>query len=516
MRGLSLESYEMGVSAHTRMRANGRCEMELPASLLKNSPSPLLRNSPAMRHIFFLLFLPSLALADPLAVCRNLHLDEYRLSPPSAEHTVQLTIGSAGSDFSNTDDTDVSGLLDPHDTTRFHTSVYFEIETTSDITLSSISYLTDNAGINLSTPTTTQTTFPSTIPDSTYDFTVSRFLIPSSAYVNPATTPYTDMRSITLTFSTPPSSTTARFRLLRLCLPQPDPNFCSITTADQFAINSRDCQCQTCYNCGCSSVTPWKSCSHGGCNDGSCWCSPACRCCQDCAGFECNCQTCSDQATLTACSLGATYGISSLSPANGIATSSTPLVISGHGFYNNAQSLTCRFGETKVPASFVSSTQIACTAPPTDLPGDDPFSITTTFSISLDGVTFTDPNQHIFTYVKCPGGCSDSCVAESCRCPEGKWGSTCANDCECVNGDCGSLTGTCSCQAGWTGAKCDVACPGSNGACEGNGSCYYDDSLAVAKCMCFEGFFGSDCVNPCTCNQDHGVCDSETGECVCR
>jgi hypothetical protein len=50
------------------------------------------------------------------------------------------------------------------------------------------------------------------------------------------------------------------------------------------------------------------------------------------------------------------------------------------------------------------------------------------FAISMGGSDFTA--DHTFTYVKCPSGCSDVCVAESCRCDEGKFGSECQHDCE--------------------------------------------------------------------------------------
>lgn len=139
------------------------------------------------------------------------------------------------------------------------------------------------------------------------------------------------MRSLKLTFSNPNSSEETKVSLVKLCDDFASPSFCSITTTDEYKTSCSDCNCQTCHNCGCTTSSPWGSCSHSSCGD--CWCSPVCKCCQDCDGYTCNCQDCCNAATTTGCSLGSTYKVSSLHPANGIASATTDVVITGEGFY---------------------------------------------------------------------------------------------------------------------------------------------------------------------------------------
>ena len=41
-------------------------------------------------------------------------------------------------------------------------------------------------------------------------------------------------------------------------------------------------------------------------------------------------------------------------------------------------------------------------------------------------------------------------------CPEGTFGERCAQQCECVNGICEPGNGTCVCETGWEGFRCDI------------------------------------------------------------
>ena len=203
---------------------------------------------------------------------------------------------------------------------------------------------------------------------------------------------------------------------------------------------------------------------------------------------------------------------------------STDIIVTGVGFYRNAEQMTCTFGDVVVPASFVSSTSIKCAAPPVTLARAED-SRTVSFSLSLDAPDSTDPTTHSFTYVKCPGGCLDTCAADQCRCAEGKYGSQCQHECTCVHGSCGSLTGYCSCESGWTGTSCDVECPGSHTApCtfSSQGTCYFDPDASIAQCECFKGFWGLDCSKECpkdskgkVCS-DRGICDEASGMCSCN
>ncbi|GMH85097.1 hypothetical protein TrVE_jg14216 [Triparma verrucosa] len=471
-------------------------------------------------HCFLLkslILIAILTTSNGLSVCRNLALDQKRMT--SSEITFQYDVGGGGSAAHNTD-SDVSALLDPSDNSRFTDTAYFSLTLTpASAQLTSIEYVqpTDDTS---EPPTTAGIVLSASDAPITRVGDVLKVSIPSSAYVNANLAPWTDMRSLKLTFSNPNSSEETKVSLVKLCDDYVSPSFCSITTTDEYSTSCEDCQCQTCHNCGCSTSSPWGSCSHSACGD--CWCSPVCKCCQDCEGYTCNCQDCCDAATTTGCSLGSTYKVSSLHPGNGIATETTDVVVTGEGFYRNAESMTCNFGDVSVPATFVSSTSVKCEAPPLSLSASED-SKSVQFSLSLDGVESTDPTTHDFTYVKCPSGCSDTCAAESCRCSPGKFGSSCQFDCTCIHGACGSLSGFCSCENGWTGPNCSVECPGGHGnPCNVNrGACYFDADAGESTCECYEGFWSGDCSRDCPKDSSgnicggHGSCSSDTGECLC-
>ncbi len=467
---------------------------------------------------------PPACRGDSLLVCRNLRLDESRLSIDSqSPGIVMYSIGDDGSETAtNSGDPDVTALLDPTDTTRLSTGAHFRMEVAGGVQVTAVSYLQDDAGISILEPEVSQvgdSNFPSSTPFTEISVAIDKDV----DYVNPGSAPWTDMRSITISYTTPDSSPgdDTRIRLVRLCLPLAEPNFCSITTADTFSVSCHDCGCSTCYSCGCSATTPWGSCGYGSCHDSSCWCSPACKCCNDCQGYVCDCSNCCDATSIEGCSLGATFGFTLLSPHNGIAGVETSVMVSGSGFFRNAPAITCKFADVESPGTFVSSTQISCTSPALSIPPGSGDSFSVPVSISLDGLTFTNPLLHEFTYVDCGGACSDSCIADACRCPANMFGSMCQHECNCEYGTCGSLTGICSCNSGWTGEACNVACPDHSGnICSNHGSCFFDEDESEAKCLCYDGYWGDLCQKDCPENDGkicngRGSCIQESGECSC-
>ncbi|GMI47773.1 hypothetical protein TrCOL_g5854 [Triparma columacea] len=451
---------------------------------------------------------------DGLEICRNLHLDQQLSTIPSTTPTLILEwpIG-----YTHTGDADVSALLDPSDTSRFAPSVKFKLtlsSPSSGVRLYSITYL-DDEGNGVLLDLSTQEAYDALVEDEGEGrLTIT---IPHSSYINPDKATWTDMRDISISVLGPPTVAVVT-ELLRLCSTYESPAFCSIPTSDSYQTSCSICRCQTCHNCGCSAIV-WGGCSHGSCTSNGCWCSPACKCCEDCAGYECNCEQCCEQAVVEGCSIGGTFKVNELSPSNGIGGGNTTIQVLGEGFFRNAGNITCQFGEKTTPGVFVSSSSITCVSPPVDMGGADFLDVP--FSLSLDGLTFTDPTTSHFKYIDCPGGCSDNCGAEECRCPQGMYGSTCQHVCDCVNADgCASLTGDCHCRYGWTGEKCDVLCPGETSTCDGNGACYLGDE-GNGECVCFGGFWGEECGGVCpgvggkVCG-GRGECEKDDGLCDCR
>ena len=129
---------------------------------------------------------------EGLQVCRNLGLDMVR-----GEGSPTLTAGYAiGDSGANSDDSDVSALLDPHDNTRLTATSYFELELTPSSTqLASLNYTMEVGGISSGI----------VLGESDMDGIQRtgdklKVPIPTSSYVNPNQIPWTDMRGLSLTF----------------------------------------------------------------------------------------------------------------------------------------------------------------------------------------------------------------------------------------------------------------------------------------------------------------------------
>ena len=164
------------------------------------------------------------------------------------------------------------------------------------------------------------------------------------------------------------------------------------------------------------------------------------------------------------------------------------------------------------------------------------------------------------------GHCGPTCGVSGAacgafHCGPGRYGPGCARVCDCAaNGTClaGVLgSGTCVCDAGWVGARCDATCVGGpDNVCGGHGRCLGDGGGcdcdagwriapstgacalqcpgvpadpcsghgvcgAAAMCTCDPGYFGPDCglecpadaaLRPCS---GHGACDAARGGCAC-
>lgn len=73
-------------------------------------------------------------------------------------------------------------------------------------------------------------------------------------------------------------------------------------------------------------------------------------------------------------------------------------------------------------------------------------------------------------------------------CPGGRYSDGCALVCNCVNSPpCDHISGSCTCNAGYMGQRCDMQCVNS---------------------------WGLDCSNPCQC-QNGGTCNHVDGSCAC-
>lgn len=100
--------------------------------------------------------------------------------------------------------------------------------------------------------------------------------------------------------------------------------------------------------------------------------------------------------------------------------------------------------------------------------------------------------------------CVPGMYGEDCKgiCPE------CPEHSKCFDGLLGN--GTCLCDQGFFGEKCDDACS-KNADCGEYASCYQ------GKCYCNDGYYGSHCETKCTASETcggHGVCNHE-GKCDC-
>uniref|UniRef100_A0A087XMP6 Multiple EGF-like-domains 10 n=1 Tax=Poecilia formosa TaxID=48698 RepID=A0A087XMP6_POEFO len=121
------------------------------------------------------------------------------------------------------------------------------------------------------------------------------------------------------------------------------------------------------------------------------------------------------------------------------------------------------------------------------------------------------------------------------ECPVGTFGAGCAKTCHCMNNSkCVHINGTCLCDAGYTGEKCDIRlCPDDRygSRCEKNCPCHVPRTLRChpvsGECTCqagwsglfcnetcTPGFFGKSCTDLCQC-QNGADCHNVTGECIC-
>jgi len=198
-----------------------------------------------MRCIFLLLIV---ALFDliccDLTVCRNLQLDQLRTSVSSETTILEFPIGDQNPSASG--DTDVSALLDPSDTSRFLPDVRLELTAASaDPTarLARIDYKDEN-GNGLAMDLSSDDVYNEYVE--VVDQIEGKFAItiPSSSYLNQDLATWTDMRSVTLTFTTPQQGSLLVTELLRLCSYKQSPSFCSIPTSDIYQTNCNKCNCQ--------------------------------------------------------------------------------------------------------------------------------------------------------------------------------------------------------------------------------------------------------------------------------
>ncbi|KAI8737995.1 multiple epidermal growth factor domains protein 6, partial [Biomphalaria glabrata] len=123
-------------------------------------------------------------------------------------------------------------------------------------------------------------------------------------------------------------------------------------------------------------------------------------------------------------------------------------------------------------------------------------------------------------------------------CDSTHWGQNCSNVCQCdVSNslDCNDVNGTCTCEPGWTGTKCDqdidecainvTVCTNSNEICHnlnGSAECVCQDGLfkpnSSASCQaCDSTHWGQNCSNVCQCDVSNSLdCNDVNGTCTCK
>ena len=92
------------------------------------------------------------------------------------------------------------------------------------------------------------------------------------------------------------------------------------------------------------------------------------------------------------------------------------------------------------------------------------------------------------------------CIPETGKCftcNEGMYGAHCDKTCPCENNQCIPMNGSCICDSGWFGEKCDKKCsPGKYGRdCKNNCSCqnYASCHHVQGVCTCSFGWTGKTC-----------------------
>ncbi|XP_054706975.1 multiple epidermal growth factor-like domains protein 10 [Uloborus diversus] len=119
------------------------------------------------------------------------------------------------------------------------------------------------------------------------------------------------------------------------------------------------------------------------------------------------------------------------------------------------------------------------------------------------------------------------------RCPYNYYGKECVSHCDCVNSDgCDHINGTCFCEPGWKGKRCNSPCKNGtyglncqqNCLCRNGATCdHIDGSCKCApgwlgrRCdsTCLKETYGQDCTHICKC-KNGGRCSHVDGRCTCR
>lgn len=181
----------------------------------------------------------------------------------------------------------------------------------------------------------------------------------------------------------------------------------------------------------------------------------------------CNCETCCESRPFTTCTKALTYGVGALSPAAGLVSGGQHVLVKATTDFvkfGDPKGMACRFGDdgdanfTVVPATLLSSTALACVAPPAAAASVVPLEVT------LDGGAQWTQSKQTFAY--CPAG-DAACLRAHAACPHGWKGPVC--DVECRGGAADPCAGqgfclddppgACVCQAGYAGKGCEHADP---------------------------------------------------------
>eukprot|EP00924_Labyrinthula_sp_SR-Ha-C_P014447 snap_masked-scaffold_20-processed-gene-5.83-mRNA-1 protein AED:1.00 eAED:1.00 QI:0/0/0/0/1/1/3/0/763 len=86
------------------------------------------------------------------------------------------------------------------------------------------------------------------------------------------------------------------------------------------------------------------------------------------------------------------------------------------------------------------------------------------------------------------------------------------------NGQCDGNTGSCLCNAGFSGRDCSIQINNCKNNCSFKGFCALDHLSSKGRCVCDYGFYGTSCeLKKClhNCSYPRGVCNATTGTCNC-